>query len=115
MTASALQSVDLGPCARLWWLPAGGQGNDLDDTAWAPVLELCHRDVPAVLAALRAGRVPAYAAPCESARSVPSHQGPDRRSWRLWVGTSAYGTAEVVLLAVMPALVRHRDNGGGRA
>jgi hypothetical protein len=33
MTASALQSTDLGSCARSWWLPVGGQGNDLDDDA----------------------------------------------------------------------------------
>jgi hypothetical protein len=115
MTASALQSIDLGSFARLWWLPAGGQGNDLDDAAWAPVLELCQRDVPAVLAALRAARVPAYAAPCGSARPSPSHRAADRRSWRLWVGTSTYGTAEAVLLAVMPALARPRDNDGDRS
>jgi hypothetical protein len=115
MTASALQSIGLGSRARLWWLQAGGHGNDLDDNAWAPVLELCQRDVPAVLTALRAARVPAYAAPCESARSLLSHRDADRRSWRLWVGTSTYGTAEAVLLAVMPALTQHRDSGGDRA
>jgi len=25
---------------RLWWLPTGGQGNGLDDDAWAPILEV---------------------------------------------------------------------------
>ena len=36
---------------RLWWLPAGGCGNGLDDTAWAPVLEISERVVPDVLVA----------------------------------------------------------------
>lgn len=114
MMASALRSIDLSLCGRLWWLPAGGQGNDLDDDAWAPLLDLRPSDVPAVLPALRTARVPAYAAPFGSARSLPSHQDADRRSWRLWVGTSAYGTAEAVLLTVMPSFARHRDSGGDR-
>jgi hypothetical protein len=30
----------LGRFGRLWWLPAGGHGNGLDDCAWAPVLQV---------------------------------------------------------------------------
>jgi hypothetical protein len=38
MTASALQSTDLGSCSRSWWLPAGSLGDDLDDDACEAVL-----------------------------------------------------------------------------
>jgi hypothetical protein len=109
MPSSALRSINLDPFTRLWWLPPGGLGNDLDDRAWAPALELSQPDVPAVLAALRAASVPAYAAPARlsaTALSVPSAERPD---WQLWVGTSAYGTAEAALLTVMPAVNRRRN------
>ncbi len=48
---------------RLWWLPAGGYGNGLDDAAWAPVLELSGQVVADVLRALADAGVPGYAAP----------------------------------------------------
>ena len=48
-----------GRPGRLWWLPAGGDGNGLDDQAWAPVLEVSRRVVPALLDALAAAGVPA--------------------------------------------------------
>ncbi len=92
--------------ARLWWLPAGGCGNGLDDTAWAPVLEVSERVVPAVLGALADAGVPGYAAPAHP----PGYRLRDRsrqpETWRLWVGASAHGRAEDVLVAVMPRLVR---------
>ena len=47
---------------RLWWLPAGGFGNGLDDAAWAPVLEISEQIVPDVLRALANAGVPGYAA-----------------------------------------------------
>ena len=51
---------------RLWWLPPGGDGNGLDDTAWAPVLEISEHVVPDVLRALADAGVPGYAAPARS-------------------------------------------------
>ena len=115
MTAAVLRSINVDSLPRLGWLPAGGQGNDLDDHAWAPVLELCDGDVPAVLAALRAASVPAYAAPAHIAGAGPHSRGTGDHDWQLWVGTSAYGTAEAVLLTVMPALTHRRGNRGDHA
>jgi hypothetical protein len=94
-----------GP-GRLSWLPAGGRGNGLDDDAWAPVLQVSQQIVPILLSVLGAAGVPAYAAP---ARPVIARlRDTDRRpeSSQLWVGTSAYGEAEAVLMAVMPGLAR---------
>jgi hypothetical protein len=54
---------------RLWWLPADGYGNGLDDDAWAPVLEISEQVVPALLDVLRQAGVPGYAAPARSARA----------------------------------------------
>ena len=52
----------LGRFGRLWWLPAGGYGNGLDDQAWAPALQVSGQVVPQLLSALREAAVPAYAA-----------------------------------------------------
>ena len=91
---------------RLWWLPAGGQSNGLDDDAWAPVLEVSQQIVPKLLSALGDAGVPAYAAPARpvTARLRDATQRPE--SCQVWVGTCAYGEAEAVLMAVMPDLSR---------
>ena len=91
---------------RLWWLPVGGDGNGLDDAAWAPVLEISRDVVPDVLAALADAGVPGYAAPAHP----PGYRLRDRsrrpETYRLWVGASGHGRAEDVLVAVMPRLAR---------
>lgn len=95
-----------GSFARLWWLPAGGYGNGLDDSSWVPVLEISERIVPQVLGALRDAGVPGYAAPARIAEDrLRDHSG-RAASWQLWVGASGYGRAETVLLAAMPSLDR---------
>jgi hypothetical protein len=90
----------------LWWLPVGGYGNGLDDAAWAPVLEISEQIVPEMLRALADAGVPGYAAPAHP----PGYRLRDRsrqpEAYRLWVGASAHGRAEEVLVAVMPHLVR---------
>jgi hypothetical protein len=98
---------------RLWWLPANGRGNGLDDSAWAPLLELSGDLVPAVLAALRGARVPAYAAPAHAAPAAAASRRPRRATrpasaaaYRLWVGASGYSRAQDVLMTVLPALTR---------
>ena len=64
MTAPISRPAEQSACpGRLWWLPAGGYGNGLDDAAWAPVLEVSERIVPDVLGALADAGVPGYAAP----------------------------------------------------
>jgi len=99
----AEQSVRPG---RLWWLPAGGYGNGLDDAAWAPLLEISEQIVADVLSALANAGVPGYAALAHP----PGYRLRDRsrrpETYRLWVGASAHGRAEEVLLAVMPRLAR---------
>ncbi len=107
MSASVSRPLpQAGGPGRLWWLPPGGYGNGLDDEAWAPVLEVSQRIVPELLARLREAGVPAYAAPARSAAArLRDHSG-QPESYRLWVGASAYGSAEAALVAVMPHLAR---------
>jgi hypothetical protein len=101
-----------GQPGRLWWLPAGGHGNGLDDVAWAPVLEIGRQIVPALLEVLRDVGVPAYAAPADTRlRCRTEHP----ESYRLWVGASAYGEAERALITAMPALAREAVRHGGTA
>lgn len=103
MTAQVSRpAAQLGRFGRLWWLPPGGRGNGLDDQAWAPVLQVSGHVVPELLSALREAAVPAYAARVREPRERAGQ--PD--SYQLWVGASAYGRAEAVLLAVMPRLAR---------
>lgn len=116
MAASVSRPAEhIGRRGRLWWLPAGGCGNGLDDDAWAPVLEVSERVVPAVLAALGDAGVPAYAAPAHpAARWMRDH--PRRpEGYQLWVGASAYGEAENTLLKVMPYLAREAARHGDSA
>jgi hypothetical protein len=91
---------------RMWWLPPGGYGNGLDDTAWAPVLELSEHVVPDVLRALTDAGVPGYAAPAHPRGYRLQDRSRRPETWRLWVGASGHGRAEEVLVAVMPRLAR---------
>jgi len=109
-----LRFAETGRCGPLWWLPRGGQGNGLDDDAWAPILEISQAAIPAVLVELQVASVPAYAAPADLAGRSP-HRTSERLGWKLWVGASAYGRAEAVLLAVMPHLTREPDSRSERA
>jgi hypothetical protein len=105
MTASVARPAQTTRPGRLWWLPPGGDGNGLDDDAWAPVLQVSRRIVPLLLLALRDAGVPAYAAPARPA-TARLRDASRPESWQLWVGASAYGEAETALLAVMPNLAR---------
>jgi hypothetical protein len=101
-----------GQPGRLWWLPAGGQGNGLDDDAWAPVLEIDRQIVQALLDVLRDVGVPAYAAPADARlRRRTAHP----ETYRLWVGASVYGEAERALIAAMPNLALKAARQGGTA
>jgi hypothetical protein len=91
---------------RLWWLPAGGYSNGLDDDSWAPVLEVSDQAVPRVLSVLRDAGVPAYAALARPAGDRLRDRSGRPAGHRLWVGASAYGRAEATLLAAMPSVVR---------
>jgi hypothetical protein len=107
MSASVSKPAEqIGSRGRLWWLPSGGYGNGLDDDAWAPVLEVSEQVVPALLRMLGEAGVPAYAAPARSgARQLRGGIGRPE-GYRLWVGASVYGRAEMVLVRVMPELTR---------
>ena len=112
-----LRSVEelWGRFGRLYWLPACGRGNGLDDDAWAPVLQISEAAVPQVLAALAAASVPAFAAPAHPAGARSSVLTREPASSQLWVGASAYGRAEAVLMAIMPHLDHELDSRGDRA
>jgi len=92
-----------GP-GRLWWLPAGGYGNGLDDVAWAPILEISEQIVPDVLRALADAGAPGYAAPAHPPGQRLRDRSRHPETYRLWVGASAHGRAEEVLVSVMPRL-----------
>ncbi len=116
MSSVIARSVeDLGRFGCLCWLPACGRGNGLDDDAWAPVLQISEAAVPQVLAALAAALVPAFAAPAHPRDHGPPCWPESRPVASYGVGTSAYGRAEAVLLAVMPHLARELDGRGDRA
>lgn len=91
---------------RLWWLPPGGCGNGLDDSAWIPALEISEQVVADVLGRLREASVPAYAAPARPAWQRLREPSGRPEGCRLWVGASGYGRAESVLMTIMPGLVR---------
>ena len=113
MTAPVSRPVaHAGRLGRLWWLPAGGHSNGLDDESGAPVLEVRRQSVPALLGVLRRAGVPAYAAPART-RLRDDKGRPE--SYQLWVGASAYGEAETVLMTVMPYLAREAARRGDSA
>jgi hypothetical protein len=95
-----------GQVGRLWWLPAGGRGNGLDDDSWAPILEVSDEVVPQVLSMLRKAGVPAYAAPARPAKVRLQDRSARPAGCQLWVGASAYARAETALVTAMPSLVR---------
>jgi hypothetical protein len=105
-TVSRSAQRHAGQFARLWWLPAGGYGNGLDDGSWVPVLEVSERVVPQMLAMLRDAGVPAYAAPARPAAGRLRDRSGRPAGHQLWVGASAYGRAEAALVAAMPSLAR---------
>jgi hypothetical protein len=102
---------------RLWWLPDRGEGNGLDDTAWAPLAVGDIATIRALLAELRAADVPAFAAPLtgrpggrRTRRQTLRRERPSADRYQLWVGTSGYGRAEEVLRIKLPALLRARKS-----
>ena len=89
---------------RLWWLPAQGFDNGLEDASWAPILDVDARVISALLDALRQANVPAFAAPSHSVAQRLLRTHGQALSYRVWVGASCYSVAETTLLRVMPDL-----------
>jgi hypothetical protein len=107
MATSVLRSAEqTGQRGRLWWLPAGGYGNGLDDATWTPVLEVSERVVPRLLQMLGEVGVPAYAAPARPRANRLRDRTRRPEGYQLWVGASLYGRAEMTLIRVMPCLAR---------
>jgi hypothetical protein len=111
---------------RLRWLPSNGQGNGLDDAAWAPIADVSAAVVAPLLAAFRASGVPAYAAPANrSLTRRPRDATRPSGSWicqsrrrpraasteecHVWVGTSGHARAEEVLRIALPRLQRQDE------
>jgi hypothetical protein len=104
-----------GQRGRLWWLPSGGYGNGLDDDTWAPVLEVSEQIVPALLQMLGEAGVPAHAAPARSGAHRLRDHSRRPEGYQLWVGASAYGQAEMILVTAMPYLAREAARHADRA
>jgi len=105
----ALRAHQLG---RLWWLPARGRGNGLDDTAWTQIADVRADHVGPLLEAFRLRRVPAYAATSPRPGLRHSHRASADPTCRIWVGASAYGRAEEALLVILPSLRGGRRDAG---
>jgi len=89
---------------QAFWLPYGGWGNGLPAKAWVPIAEVVgDHAATLVLAALRDADVPAYAARLHPSRTR-GHRAASRPHVGIWVGASSYGTAEALLLALIPAI-----------
>ena len=94
-------SVSTSRFDRLWWLPADGRGNGLDDIGWAPLVDAAD-DTCAQLIMDDFARhgMPGYAARVRRR---------DRGVIRIWVGTSRWGSAVSRLMAILPALDQQHD------
>lgn len=101
--------VEVGGFDRLWWLPAGGVGNGLDDASWVVAVDVSGEEVAhQVLDRLAAAGVPGYAAPLPHLESVRPHSGRSagrRAPVRIWVGATRFGRARDVLLVLLPRLI----------
>ena len=84
---------------RAYWLPPFGQGNGLDALFWAPLAELPGDRVDAVLDALRAADIPAWAAVAR--RSRPAGSPAAGRSHDLWVASVQVDEAQDVVLRML--------------
>jgi hypothetical protein len=114
VTSAASKPLECaGQAGRLWWLPAGGRSNGLDDDSWAPVLEVSDEVVLRVLEVLRDAGVPAYAAPARLAAARLRDRSGRPAGCQLWVGASAYARAETALVTAMPSLVREAADHAG--
>jgi hypothetical protein len=102
MSASEFRHHPVVDPLRIGWLPRDGLGNGLDADAWAPVLDLEPRLAVTLLDLLATAGVPAYTASIRATRPA---------TWRLWVATGRYATAEGVFLREMPDLLRERPAG----
>ena len=90
MTASVTRPAEhLRRFGRLWWLPAGGLGNGLDDDSWAPLLEVNADIVGLLLEAFRIAGVPAHAALAHpTARRLAASTPAAWWHYRVWAGAS---------------------------
>jgi hypothetical protein len=84
---------------RLFWLPANGFDNGMDDDAWVPVLDVVDTFVATiVLFELRQSGVPAYAASVRIASTRTT-------GVRIWLGASQYGRGRSLLMQLLPNLI----------
>jgi hypothetical protein len=104
-----------GHFARLWWLPTGGDGNGLGDSAWVPVLQISEQVVLQILKVLRDAGVPGYAAPARLAAGGLRDRSGRPEAWHPWAGGSGYGRAEAALPAAMPSVAREAAGRGDSA
>ena len=104
---------------QAFWLPYGGHGNGLTADAWVPLAEVLGEYAAALLLAdLHDAGIPAYAARLHPPRGPSRVSGPlpGRVSNRqasgrgtdphvgIWVAAASYGTAEALLLTLIPAI-----------
>lgn len=97
---SEYRTAEVRGLPRLYWLPAQGHGNGYEATSWAVILDVRAGEVAEeLLRALADQQVAAYTAPAGGLR---------HDTFRIWVGSDAYGAAEGVLLRVLPELIKRR-------
>jgi len=97
---------DLTRFGRPFWLPPGGWGNGLEDTAWAAVVDVNGEHAASViLMRLREAHVPGYAAGLRPALRTRRGSRPSARPVRIWVGAASYGRGQSAVLEMLPDLV----------
>jgi hypothetical protein len=98
---------DLQQFGRLFWLPAGGWGNGLDDGGWAAIIDVRSEHVATLLLmSLREAAVPAYAAVLPgSLRAGRGNSEAASPRVRIWVGAGGYGRGWSTVMRDMPALI----------
>lgn len=84
---------------RAFWLPPVGVDNDINATAWAPILEADRNTALSLIRALGAEAIPAFTAPTFPLRELTCSPGP----WRIWVDSERYSSAESVLMRARAA------------
>jgi hypothetical protein len=93
----------VGNRGRAFWLPYGGWDNGLSDEMWVPIGEVIGEDTATLLLAqFRDAAVPAYAARLRPRFRPARGGGPPHVG--IWVGAASYGTAETLLLEILPGL-----------
>lgn len=96
----ATPEPSFGPHDQAYWLPPHGFSNGLTASAWAEIADLTEEELPKVLFALTDARIAAYVATVRPRPMEPARET-TKLTYRLWVDTLRYRSAEDILMEVL--------------